>query len=149
VIGRLAGVAIDARVATRRAIAEGGPMASAIAARWIAANALAVRGVKVALEGAPPAQPAVFAVGGDRLAAVLAALAALPMLVDTAELPRRWRLALCALGIPTLECPQAVALAGGASVLGAVAPGRRELAVAVESHRCRVRIASADRMLLA
>ena len=149
-IAQLAGLAIDARVVTRRAMQRGGdPVARAAAARWIAANALAARGVRVALDGAPPHHPTMFALPGDGFAAVIAALAALPMLVDGAGLPRRWRLALCALGMPMLDRPAPVVLAHGASVLSAAGAGCCELAVALESQRYRVRIAPPDRMLVA
>ena len=149
-IAGLAGLAIDARFATRRT-AHGGrdPASRAIAARWIAANALAVRGLHVALDGAPPREPSVFALHADGLAAVLAAIAAVPALVDTTTLPRRWRLALCALGLPTLDRAAAAALAGGASVLAPAGVGHRELAVALEAQRYRVRIAPPAHMLVA
>jgi hypothetical protein len=150
VIGKLAGLAIDARFATGRARPGGrDPAACAIAARWIAANALAARGVQVALDGIPPGDPVVFALRADSLAAVIAAVAAVPLLVDTTALPRRWRLGLCALGLPTLAGSIAAALAGGASVLSPVGVGQRELAVALDADRYRVRIAPPAHQLVA
>jgi hypothetical protein len=59
VIGRLAGLAIDARFAIPDAMPGAlEPVARARAARWIAANALAARGLQVAVEGAPPGRTA-------------------------------------------------------------------------------------------
>jgi hypothetical protein len=150
VIARLAGLAIDARFATDRARSDRrDPASCATAARWIAANALAARGLRAALDGAPPREPAVFALRADSLAAVIAAVAAVPMLVDPTGLPRRWRLALRALGLPTLDGSVADALAAGASVLSPIGRGQRALAVARESQRYRVRIAPPGRLLAA
>jgi hypothetical protein len=155
VIARLAGLAIDARFAT------GMPqpwdaVARARAARWVAANALAVRGVQVALIGVAPDEPRLFGLRADRLVALLAAAAALPLLVDDQALPCHWRLALHALGFPALDRPAAAALAAGASVLslsagepGACEPRRYEIAVDRESRQFRVRVGAPERMLAA
>jgi len=104
---RIVGVAADARVATR----TDNPVALAEASRWIAANALAARGYRVVVEGIAP-RAGVVAVrcgrgpAGHRnlgaFADLLAALAAVPALVDPEPLPVTWRLALRALGIPLL-----------------------------------------------
>jgi hypothetical protein len=116
VIARLAGVAVDARVATR----TDDPVALAEASRWIAANALAIRGYRVVVEGKAPVRPSLIAArcgrgpAGHRnlgaFADLLAALAAVPALVDPAPLPVSWRLALRALGIPMLVAPEASTL---------------------------------------
>lgn len=155
-IARLAGLAIDARFAIPDAmpgVAE--PVARARAARWIAANALATRGARVAIEGEPPGAPSLVALHAESLAAVLAAIAALPALIDTTGLPCRWRIALRALGLPALDRPAAAAMALGASVLtsAAVAPGAAApgcaIAVDREWHCFRVRLGSPERTLIA
>ena len=148
-IARLAGVAIDARCAVAALPAgESDPAARARAARWIAANALATRGVALSVEGAPPECPGLLVVRAASFSAVLAAIAALPVLVDTLTLPcRRWRLALRALGLPVLDRPVASAIAGGASVLIADGTGGREVAVDREWHGFRVRVGSTERTL--
>ena len=84
-IARLAGVALDARVLLRR-----DPRDRAAAARWIANNLLAARGVRAA-------EPVVRVDTFDEL---LVALARSPARVDAGELPWRWRLALRLLGMP-------------------------------------------------
>jgi hypothetical protein len=146
VITRLAGVAVDARFATHGALA-GEAVARARAARWIAANALAVRGVAVAIDGVPPDEPHVFALRATSLTEALAAIAAVPLLVDGAVLPCGWRLALRALGLPMLDRTTAAALAEGACVLGA--GGLCELGVDRESRGFRVRVGAVQRMLVA
>lgn len=148
-IARLAGLAIDARFAipdTMPGSTE--PIARARAARWIAANALATRGLQLAVEGAPPSAPSILVVRAASLSVVLAATASLPVLVDIASLPCRWRLALRALGLPALDRPAATALLGGASVLTSQGRGH-ELAVDRELHGFRVRLASSERTLTA
>jgi hypothetical protein len=154
VIAKLAGLAIDARFAVRgvvRGVVPGvcDPVARALAARWIAANALSASGVRVVLEGTPPREPSVFALRAGSLAAVIAAIASVPVLVDAAILPLRWRLVLLALGLPALDRSPAAALADGASVLSSDGFGLCELAVDRESHGFRVRIGSPERMLAA
>jgi hypothetical protein len=146
VIARLTGLALDARFAVH---AAGNPVARALAARWIAANALAARGVRVAFDGAPPHEPSVLALRADSLAAAIAAIAAVPVLVDAASLPCRWRLALRALGLPTLDRAAPAALADGASVLRLVEAGLCELAVDREPRGFRVRVGAPPRMLAA
>jgi hypothetical protein len=147
VIARLAGLAIDARFAIPDATPGAlEPVARARAARWIAANALATRGLRIAIEGAPPSEPSILVVHAASLSAVLAAIASIPVLVDAASLPCRWRLALRALGLPALDRPAATALSGGASVLTANGRGC-ELAVDRELHGFRVRLASPRRTL--
>lgn len=141
-IAKLAGLAIDARWALH---GLEDLEARAVAARWIAANALAASGVRVHVEGVASRQPRVFALDTPCFAGALAALSALPSLIDVASLPRGWRLALRALGIPALEGAPAVALRRGASVL-AVGRGACELAVAQDVDGYRVRIGG---MLLA
>lgn len=149
-IAKLVGLALDARTATRGVLpGEGCPAARAVAARWIAANALAVRGVRVALEGTPPVTPSVLGVRADSFAGLIAAIASVPVLVDAAQLPRGWNLALRALGLPALDRSTSDALAGGASVLGADGFGRCELAVELDSRGYLVRIAPPERMLVA
>jgi hypothetical protein len=147
VIGRLAGLAIDARFAIPVAMPGAlEPIARARAARWIAANALATRGIQLAVEGPPPSEPSILGMRAASLSEVLAAIAATPVLVDPASLPRRWRLALRALGLPALDRPAASALSGGASVLTAAGHGC-DLAVDRELHGFRVRLASPERTL--
>jgi len=61
VITRLSGLAIDARFAIPAAMPGTlEPIARARAARWIAANALATRGIELAVEGTPPAEPRIL-----------------------------------------------------------------------------------------
>ena len=146
-IARLAGLAIDARFAIPAAMPGTlEPVARARAARWIAANALATRGIQLAIEGAPPREPSILVMRAAGLSELLAAIASLPVLVDPTGLPGRWRLALRALGLPALDGPAARALSGGASVLTARGRGC-ELAVDRESHGFRVHLASPERTL--
>jgi hypothetical protein len=147
VIARLAGLAIDARFALPAAMPGTlAPVARARAARWIAANALATRGIQLAVEGAPPSEPRILVMRAASLSELLAAIASIPVLVDPASLPCRWRLALRALGLPALDRPATTALSGGASVLTA-GPGGCELAVDRELHGFRVRLGSPQRTL--
>jgi hypothetical protein len=115
VIARLCGLVIDARAATRTL--RGDPVARARAARWIAANALAIGGRPLPQDNASSSQARLreehIADFGD----LLAAIAATPALVDPAALPARWRLGLSALGVPVLDRPVDDALAAGASVI--------------------------------
>lgn len=144
-IARLAGVALDARSATA---CGGDPHARATAARWIAANALAARGLHAWLDGALPIAPRVFSLRAPCFAAVMAAIASVPVLVDAAQLPAHWRLALRVLGLPALDRSTSAALAGGVSVLDADGLGER-LAVELEPHGYRVRVTASDLMLRA
>jgi hypothetical protein len=158
-IAQLAGVALDARFSVHAAPpGRGEPLARARAARWIAANALASRGLALAVAGTPPDHASILVLRADSLAAVLAAIASHPALIDADTLPCRWRLALRALGLPGLDRPAARALAGGASVLiSARAPGLAftssragdELTVDRDSHGFRVRVGPAERTLTA
>jgi hypothetical protein len=147
VIARLAGLAIDARFAIPAAMPGAlEPVARARAARWIAANALATRGIQLAIEGAPPSEPSILVMRAAGLSELLAAIAAIPVLVDPASLPCRWRLALRALGLPALDRPAESALSGGASVLTSGGRGC-ELAVDRELRGFRVRLAPPERTL--
>lgn len=111
VVSRLVGVAVDARVAAPSAE----PRARAHAAGWIAANALAARGISVQLMGMRP-RPTLLQLRTLDLTTTLAAIAAVPALVDTTAMPRSWVLALRLLGVPMLDRPAAAAIARGASV---------------------------------
>jgi len=112
VIARLAGVALDARVATRtRDLRK-----RALAAQWIAANVLGVSRVQAKLSGDAPERACVVSVHATSLRAILATLASMPVLVHPATLPMRWRAALRTLGVPVLDQPIEDALAQGASV---------------------------------
>ena len=110
-IAKLCGLAVDARVATRTHDAA----ALARAAKWIASNALGIRGLAVA--GNDPGPVRVIESHVGTLDDLLAQLAAEPALVDPATLPATWRFYLRALGVPLLDRPVDDALAGGASVL--------------------------------
>ena len=146
-IARLAGLAIDARFAIPAAMPGTlEPIARARAARWIAANALATRGIELAVEGTPPDEPRILVMRAASLSELLAAIAAIPVLVDSATLPCRWRLALRALGLPALDRPAESALSGGASVLTSGGRGC-ELAVDRELRGFRVRLAPPERTL--
>ena len=146
-IARLAGLAIDARFAIPDAMPGAlEPVARARAARWIAANALATRGIELAVEGTPPDEPRILVMRAASLSELLAAIAAIPVLVDSATLPCRWRLALRALGLPALDRPADSALSGGASVLTADGRGC-ELAVDRELRGFRVRLVPPERTL--
>lgn len=146
-IARLAGLAIDARFAIPAAMPGTlEPVARARAARWIAANALATRGIELAVEGAPPDAPRILVMRAASLSQLLAAIAAIPVLVDPATLPCRWRLALRALGLPALDRPAENALSRGASVLTADGRGC-ELAVDRQLRGFRVRLAPPERTL--
>ena len=143
---RLAGVAFDARCTTHRV---GDPHGRAVAARWIAANALAARGLRVWLDGAAPLAPRLFSLRAPCLTTVIAAIASVPVLIDAALLPRHWRLALRALGLPALDRSTAAALANGASVLSTDGIGASSLSVELEPHGYRVRVGASDLMLRA
>jgi hypothetical protein len=115
VITKLFGLVIDARAATR----THDLLARARAARWIAANALAIGGRPLPQDNANVSSSQArireehIADFGD----LLAAIAATPSLVDPAALPAHWRLGLSALGVPVLDRPVDDVLAAGASVI--------------------------------
>ena len=111
-IAPLAGLALDARRITR----TDDPLALAQAGAWIARNLLAIRRTRVVVDGVVPSAQIIYAqiTGFDDL---LAAIAAVPALVDPDGLPTGWRLALRAVGIPLLDRPAASVLASGACVL--------------------------------
>lgn len=111
-IARLAGVALDARVAARARA----PRERALAAQWIAANVLGASGVRADRYGDAPDHACVVSVQASSLRDVLVAIAAMPVLVDPRTLPMRWRAAFRAFGVPVLDRPIEQALARGASV---------------------------------
>jgi hypothetical protein len=111
-IARLAGVALDARVAAT----SRDPRARALAAGWVAANALAARDLRVELLGAAPTTPSLIRLRALDLTGTLAAIAAVPALLDPTALPRSWIVALKLLGMPLLDRPTPVVLSHGASV---------------------------------
>lgn len=111
-IARLAGVALDARLA----IKTRDPRERALAAQWIAANVLGVSRVRAVCDGDPPDHACVLSMHASSLREMLAALASMPVLVHPATLPMRWRAALAAFGVPVLDEPIEDALAHGASV---------------------------------
>lgn len=149
-IAKLAGLAIDARFAIDGAMEDASaPAARACAARWIAANALAAWGARVALDGTPPSVPSMLVLRAGSLAAALAAIASVPVLLDAAALPCSWRLVLRALGIPVLDRAASAALAAGASVLLPDGSVGCALAVDRESNGFRVRVAPSERTLMA
>ena len=164
-ITKLAGLALDARFASRAGSDAAG---RAVSARWIAANALACRGIRLAVVGVAPLGARLFALRATSFAAAIAAIAAVPVLIDPATLPRHWRYMLRALGMPTLVESPAAAIEGGASVLGCDAGTPCELIVdepglarrgSTAGWQCgvvdegwqgyRVRIAAPQRMLAA
>ncbi|HEY5922986.1 MAG TPA: hypothetical protein VIV11_15005 [Kofleriaceae bacterium] len=111
-IARLAGVAFDARFATRtRDLRK-----RALAAQWIAANVLGVSHVRARLDGDAPQRACVVSIHATSLRAILATIASVPVLVHPATLPMRWRAVLRAFGVPVLDEPIESALAQGASV---------------------------------
>ena len=122
-IARLAGTVIDAHAARRTR----DPAERARTARWIAGNLLAARGVAVP-RGVANATARVIDLHVGTWTALVAAIAASPILVDTSTLPGAWRLALRLVGLPVLDRPVAAALEAGASVGRVVAPARRMLA---------------------
>src|ERR1700759_1722350 len=100
---KLAGLALDARAITARDFVE-----RAQTARWIAANALATRGIQLAIEGVAPRGARVCGLRATTFTAAIAAIAAVPVLIDAATLPAHWRYLLRALGMPVLtESPAA------------------------------------------
>jgi len=139
VISRLAWLAADARQTTK---GLGNPRDRAAAARWIAANALAARGVEVTFAGAAPRTPCVIGLRAECFAQVTAAIASVPVLIDASELPAHWRMALRALGVPVLDRSMARALAGGASVLCLNGLGATELRVDPDHRGFRVTLPS-------
>jgi hypothetical protein len=141
---KLAGLALDARAITARDFVE-----RAQTARWIAANALATRGIQLAIEGVAPRGARVFGLRATTFAAAIAAIAAVPVLIDAATLPAHWRYLLRALGMPVLTESPAAAIEAGASVLGCDPGAACELAVDQGWQGYRVRIAAPQRMLVA
>lgn len=112
-IAELCGLAVDARAAARtRDLKE-----LAKSSRWIAANALAIRGRRLVVRDRLPTVPCVLHVRVSRLGELVAAVAAMPSLVDGADLPASWRVALRVIGLPMLDDLTSAALAAGASVL--------------------------------
>ncbi len=112
-IARLCGLGLDARRARR----PGDVVAQAHASRWIAGNLLAIRGVRIDLRGVLPAGAHVIGIRVRELTRLIAALAAVPAVLDAAPLPLRWQVALRALGIPVLDQLPEDAVRAGASVL--------------------------------
>lgn len=143
-IRRLLGVAIDARVAAR----SDDPRQLAQAAGWIAANALGARGIYVTLDGPRPRQGSVIHLRTLDLTTTLAAIAAVPALLDITALPRSWVVAARVLGMPILDRPAAVALARGASVASVVAGSTPHYSLSV-STEFSVQIAHEERLLAA
>jgi len=133
VIARLAGVAIDARVAARTT----DPVRLGRAASWIAGNALATRarGMRVLLIDPVPDGAHVFAVRPGDVVGLLTALAVIPALVDAASLARGCRVALRALGLPVVDRPVEDVLAAGASIVTA---GPAPEMLRVEGFRVRI-----------
>ncbi|HEY4176401.1 MAG TPA: hypothetical protein VGM90_06200 [Kofleriaceae bacterium] len=113
-IRKLAGLAVDARYAISPSSCS---VERAIIAQWVAKNALAATGVPACVGTTEPTQPGVLYMQANSLTALLSAIASVPVLVDAAHLPARWRLALRLLGVPALDRPAKVAIAEGASVL--------------------------------
>ena len=111
-IARLAGVALDARVAAR----SRDPRQRALAAQWIAANVLGVSRIRAEIGGAIPDRACVMSFHARTLRAFLATLASVPVLIDAKTVPLRWRAVLRVFGIPVLDRPVVHALASGASV---------------------------------
>jgi hypothetical protein len=158
---RIAGLAVDARVAVRSANRAGpSPGAHALlwtgdlheraeAARWIAANLLAIRGLRVGIDGPLPVGARRFDVRVASVTGLLAAVAAVPSLVDVETLPVHWRVALAALGVPAIDRAPAAVLARGVSVVGAGSGAGCALAVDAFVRGFRVRIADGERMLVA
>ena len=111
-IARLAGVALDARVAAHTKDLR----QRALAAQWIAANVLGVSKVRAELSGETPEKACVVSIHATSLKEILATIATMPVLVHPATLPMRWRAVLAAFGVPVLDQPIEEALAQGASV---------------------------------
>ena len=113
-IRRLCGIRLDAM----RACATRDVTRKALASQWIAANVCAISGIRSRPRDIVPTGARLVHVEIRSLTALLGLLAALPGLVNPAGLPLRWRLAVRALGIPTLDRAAAnVVVAGGASVI--------------------------------
>src|SRR5262245_21991726 len=95
-IAQVGDAAIDARRIARTR--DAGELAGA--AGWIAGDFLAALGVRVSIEGDVPAEPGLIAIRATDLAGFVAAVSAIPALIDGDTLPVRWRLALRLLGMP-------------------------------------------------
>jgi len=136
VIARLLGLALDARVQRR-----GELHAAARTSRWIAGNALALRGRRLFTCGDLGAPPWVARIAPRDLGELLAALALAPSLLAAEDVPARWRFALRALGVPTLDVLVGDALERGVSVLtmAPYAPVEIEIEHARRSYVARVR----------
>ncbi len=142
-IVQLCGLAVDARASTRTR----DPIERAIATRWIAANLLSIRGARLVIDGVVPAGGRMLGARVGTFADLVAALAAVPALVDATTLPLHWQLGLRALGIPVLDRPIPAALAAGASVVTVGPEAGSGVHVAVASDGSyRVRIAEAHRL---
>lgn len=99
-----------------RRAATGDARELAVASRWIAANTLAIRGARSRSTACRPG-PAVVGVRVAGFDGLLGALATVPSLLDPRRLPRSWRFALRAIGVPFLDRPVRLALEGRAPVL--------------------------------
>ena len=111
-IAQFCGLAIDARVQRRDDL-----KALARTSRWIAGNALGLRGRRLFTCGALPEEPWLARVRIAGFGDLLAALAVAPSLLAAEDLPARWRLGLRVLGVPLLDELVSTTLAGGVSVL--------------------------------
>jgi hypothetical protein len=136
VIARIFGCAVDARAAARAS----DPVERAYAARWIAANWLAVRRLVVAVDGALPGGVRTLALTVASATGVLAALAVVPALVDVAALPLAWRLSLRVLGVPVLDRSPDIALAAGATIISSLATAAATIHVEAARAGFRVRL---------
>ncbi|CAN5900657.1 hypothetical protein BH11MYX3_BH11MYX3_30430 [soil metagenome] len=145
-IARLAGVALDGRYAMA---AAGSSPARAGVARWIAANAMATSSVRIQLRGTLPRASGTFSVDAPCFAGLLAALSTVPALIDPTTIPRGWRMALAALGVPCLDRSAVAAISEGVSVFLLHRPGRVALSVGVEPGGYVVKVVSPDRLLAA
>ena len=96
-IARLCGLAVDARVQRRddlRALAR--------TSRWVAGNAIGLRGRRLFSCGALPDEPWLARVRVGGFGELLAGLAVAPALLAAEDLPARWRFGLRLLGVPML-----------------------------------------------
>ena len=134
-IAKLCGLAIDARVQHHDDL-----KALASTSRWIAGNALGLRGRRLFTCGALPAEPWLARIRTGGFGDLLAALAVAPSLLAAEDVPARWRFGLRVLGVPLLDELVSSTLDHGVSVvtLAPYAPWTIEVERQARSYVARV-----------
>ncbi len=143
-IARLCGLAVDARVQRRddlRALAR--------TSRWVAGNAIGLRGRRLFSCGALPDEPWLARIRVGGFGELLAGLAVAPALLAAEDLPARWRFGLRLLGVPMLDEPASRALERGVSVLTLAPSAPWTIEVEQQGHSYVARVTCAQQLLAA